>query len=336
MPIDIISGNEDGQISQAHGDVAQILLANNMNVQALRTNATLRKDEWIALDKAVVKVARERLNVVSDLMTNNLTFNVKNAMGTLVVQHETATEFTAAETTMDGVTHSSRDRQLFNLVSTPLPITHKDFQITLRNLEASRKLGQSLDTSQAEEAMRSVAETMESLTLNGLSLGDTLGFGSSSAQLFGYTNRTGRNTVSIGSNWDSSAATGATILANVLAMINSAQADNMFGPYMLYVPQAYWVELLEDFKSNSDKTIFQRLKEIPGIIDIKPADKLTANNVLLVQMTSSNVDMIVGQQPIVVSWATQGGMVLNFKVLTIMVPRIKLDAGGRSGVVHLS
>jgi hypothetical protein len=39
-------------------------------------------------------------------------------------------------------------------------------------------------------------------------------------------------------------------------------------------------------------------------------------------------------QTTVVSWEGQGGMVLYFKVMAIMVPRIKLDHGARSGVVH--
>lgn len=338
MPAELeyIEGNEEGLISGASGSVAMTLLANDMNPMSLRTNATLRKDEWIQLDKAVVTIARERLNAAADLMNLGLRFNVKNALGTLVVQHETASEFTAAEITMDGVTHSSRDRQLFNLVSTPLPVIHKDFQLTARHLAASRKLDQPLDTSQAEEAMRQVAETTEGLVLNGNSTGDILGFGTSSAQMFGYTNRTGRNTVSLPLAWDDGSKTGELILVDVLAMINAAQGDRMFGPYMLYVPQLYWVELMEDFKAQSDKTILQRIKELPGILDVKPADKLGVNNIVLVQMTRSNVDMVVGMQPTVVFWETQGGMVLNFKVMSIMVPRIKLDAGGRSGVVHMS
>ena len=334
--MDFITGNEEGIISDASGSVAMTLLANNMDPMALRTNATLRKDEWIQLDLAVVTIARERLVVTGDLLSRGLRLNVKNALGTLVVQHETASEFTAAEITMDGVTQSSRDRQLFNLVSTPLPVIHKDFQLTARHLAASRRLGQPIDTSQIEEATRQVAETIEGLVLNGNTSGDILGFGSDTAQMFGYTNRTNRNTVTLSEDWDAAGKTGEETLIDVIAMISAAQTDRMFGPYMLYVPTAYWTELMEDFKANSDKTIIQRIKELPGIIDVKVADKLTADNVLLVQMTKSNVDMVVGMQPTVVFWEAQGGMVLNFKVMAIMVPRIKLDAGNRSGVVHLS
>ena len=333
MTIDFIAPDENGVV-QAGGLVAQRLLANNMNVNALRTNATLRKDEWELLDRTVVEVARERLTVANDLISRGLVLDVPNGLGTTIVQHETISEMVAAEISMDGVTKGQNDRVLFSLVSTPLPVIHMDFQINARALAASRTGGSPLDTTQVAEATRQVAETIEGMIINGASSADLFGFGSSTAQIFGYTNRTDRNTISLGSNWDASAATGETILADVLSMITAIQADRMFGPYILYVPTNFWVPLMDDFKSNSDKTIMDRLLALPGIAEVKAADKLADDNVLLVQMTRSNVDLAIGMQPTTISWETEGGMTLFFKVMAIMVPRIKLDSGDRSGVVH--
>ena len=332
MTIDVISA-QDGTVS-GHGNVAERLIANNMDVSALRTNAVLRKDEWEQLDAALISVARERLTAAADLMDRGLVYNVPNGMGTTIVQHETVSEMTEAQVSMDGITKGENDRVTFSLVSTPLPIIHHDFQISARVLAASRTSGAPLDTTQVEEAVRQVAETTEGLVLNGYSGGDLLGFGSSSAQLFGYTNRTGRNVYSIGTDWDDAAATGSTILADVLNMISAAHGDHMFGPYVLYVPTNYWVALQDDFKPDSDKTILNRLLDISGIEAIKPADKLADDNVLLVQMTKSNVDMVVGMQPTTVEWESQGGMMMMFKVMSIMVPRVKLDHNGNSGIVH--
>ena len=64
MPIELIQANADGQITAHQSTVAGALLANNMNVNALRTNATLRKDEWELLDRAVIEIARERPDLV--------------------------------------------------------------------------------------------------------------------------------------------------------------------------------------------------------------------------------------------------------------------------------
>lgn len=329
-------GAEPGGGIQAHGDLASTLLANNMNVSSLRTATTLRKDEWLQLDTALLNVARDRLRGIADLVDAGLTFDIENGLGTTVLQHETASEFTAADVSMDGITKGEGDRQTFSLVNTPLPIVHKDFQINLRTLEASRKIGAPLDTTQAEAASRQVAERLENILFNGFAAGDLFGFGTLQAQLFGYLNRTSRNTVSLAVDWDNSAITGELILADVISMIAANQADNMFGPYMLYVPGAYWTTLMEDFKANSDKTIMRRIQELPDIMDVKAADKLPANNVVLVQMTRNNVDLIRGLEPTVVQWEGQGGMVLYFKIMAIMVPRIKIDAGTQSGVCHLS
>lgn len=336
MPVGVDIFQHNGSELQVSGSVAQRLLSNNMNPTTLRTNALLRKDEWIMLDTAVVRVARERLAGVADLMSRGLSMSVPNALGTMVVQHQTQGDTIAAEVSMDGVTRGNFDNLQYDLVNTPLPIVHRDFQLTLRHLEASRRNGIPLDTANVEAATREVVNKLEDILFNGLSANHILGFGSSSAQVYGYTTRTGRNTVTLAQNWNASGKTGQEILDDVLSMISAAQADRMYGPYMLYVPTAYWVPLSDDFKANSDKTILQRLKEIPGIIDVKPADRLTANNVVLVQLTSDVVDMIDGIQPMVVQWEEQGGMVLNFKVMAIMVPRIKIDAEGHCGVVHLS
>jgi hypothetical protein len=90
-----------------------------------------------------------------------------------------------------------------------------------------------------------------------------------------------------------------------------------------------------DFKTNSDKSIIERLLEIPNLQWIKPAAFIPAKQQVLVQLTSDVVDMLNGLQPTVVQWATDGGMVLHFKVMAIMVPRVRNgDAENQSGIVH--
>jgi len=164
--------------------------------------------------------------------------------------------------------------------------------------------------------------------------GYTLTFGGGS--LLGYRTATNRNTVSIVQNWDASGKTGSEIVSDVISMIAAAHADFMFGPYVLYVTGAYWTTLQNDFKTNSDRTILERIQAIDGISAVRPADALTANNVLLVQMSSDVVKEVIGLQPTVVQWETHGGMRINFKVMAIMVPRLGSDANGRSGIVHMS
>jgi hypothetical protein len=121
-------------------------------------------------------------------------------------------------------------------------------------------------------------------------------------------------------------------------MIGVAHADNMYGPYQLYVPIAAYVHLNMDFKANSDKSILARLLETPSLRGIKATSQLSASNIVLVQFSSDTVDWLDGVQPTVVMWESQGGMLVHFKVLAIGAPRIKADGAStpQSGIVHYS
>jgi hypothetical protein len=311
------------------GMVAQRLLDSGFNVNALRTNDTLRKDEWKLYDTALVEVARKNLIGVADLMRKGLVLRLNNALGITRVEWETVTEMTPADITMSGISESQNDRVEFALTGIPVPIIHKDFNINVRALEASRRTGQPLDTMQIERSTRMVVERIESM----LWLGYT-GLGSNNT-IFGYTNATNRNTGSVTASW-ATAATGDQYLTDLLAMIQKMVDDNMFGPWGLYVPITAFVRMGNDFKANSDKTILQRLLEVPGIEFIKPTKELTASNVVMVNFAKDVVDMIDGIQPTLVEWDSHGGFVKHFKVLAIMLPRVRNDAELQSGIVHYS
>ncbi len=305
-------------------------LANGLNMSSLRLNGVLRKEEWKIFDDAVIKEATTRLTGVADLISAGLTFNLPNALGTTILEYETESDMDPATRSMEGVTPAQRDRVDYALVTIPIHITHKDFRISLRVLEASRKLGSPLDTTQAALATRIVAESLEDALFNGA--GVVVG----TAQAYGYTTHTNRNTGTISNAWDGT-ATGEQVLADVIAMISAMQGDRMYGPYVLYVNSTYWpTGMLEDFKAASDKSVFTRLMELPDISAIKVSDDLSSTEVVLVQLTSDVVDIINGEEVQTVQWDTDGGFMINFKVMGIQVPRVKATKAGRSGIVHYS
>jgi uncharacterized linocin/CFP29 family protein len=311
----------------AMGSVAARLMASGLNVNALRTNDVLRKEEWLLFDRTVLQVARPRLVAVGDLMSRGLTMPIANAMGITVVQHETSSDMTDAEINMTGLADTQRDRLEFSPVNTPLPIIHKDFQLSLRVLTAGRRMGQPLDTTTAGIAARKVADAMESMLFNGATV--TLGGGT----IYGYRTHPSRNTGSTTASWATQG--GEAILADLLAMIDKAVTDNMFGPYVLYVSTGSFVNMLEDFKAASDKSTIQRLMEVPQLAAIRPTTQIASGDeVVLVQMATDTIDWLDGQQPTTVMWETHGGMMINFKVLAIGAPRPKADQEGRSGIVH--
>jgi len=192
----------------------------------LRTLETLRKDEWKAFDEALVEEGLIRLRGVADLLAAGLTIPVANAMGKTILEYEKVTDMNPAETTLSGVARTEDDRPEFELGTLPLPITHKDFNLNLRHLVASRSRGEPLDTTQARVAGRKVSERLEQM----LFLGGPV-FGGST--IYGYLTHPNRNQVSFVTNgsWELTAKTGSNILEDVLACITAAEADRYFGPY---------------------------------------------------------------------------------------------------------
>lgn len=298
---------------------------------ALRTNDTLRKDEWKSFDEALVEEGVIRLRAVADLINAGLTSTIPNGLGKTVREWEKVTDMLPAEHSLDGNVRTEDDRQEYLLQQLPLPITHKDFSINLRTLIASRERGESLDTTQVRTAGRLVAEATEALLLNGSSKQ----YGG--LKIYGYTTHPDRNTGGFGVGaWSAAARTGAEILADLLTMLGSLEGDRYFGPFWLYVPANTSTKLQEDFKANSDKTIMQRLLEVDALQQIRVVDQLTADNIVLVQGTRDVAEMIEGEPLQTVQWDINGGFRINFKAFQIMVPLVKSDAQGRSGVFHMS
>ncbi len=316
--------------SSGGGAVAMRLLQSGFNVNALRPNDLLRKDEWIMYDTAVVAVARQRLNAISEFLSRGLSMPLPNALGVTQIQWETISDMTEAELTMSGLPTSERDRVNYELSTMPIPIVHKDFQLNIRALEASRKTGQPLDTTQAELATRLVAEKLESMVFTGA---PSIVFGGS--QVYGLRNHPNRNTGSVAANWDS-AATGANYLADIIAAIGKAQADRMWGPYGVFVTYSAYQRMMDDFKADSDKTILQRLMEVPDIAFIKPNENVNAGGFVLVQLSSETIRMVDGIQPTMIMWESHGGFLINFKIIAIMVPQVRATQTTQSGVVHYS
>lgn len=304
----------------------------------ISTNALLRRDEWKQLDDVLVDVGRTRLGGIQDLIDNNLVFNLNNAMGTTVLEwHDVNVEMDAV-VSMDGITRSKNNRPVFGHNYLPIPIIHSDYEIGARELATSRNMGNGIDTADAAGAARAVLQKLENMLFTDIDYG----FGEKDSRnrnkIYSYLNYPDRNQVALTTAWDESGKTPAQILANITAMKAAAVAKFKFGPYMLYIPTAYEGILDEDYAiaGQSLMTTRERIMKIANIKAIKVVDTLPADNVLLVQMTSDNVRLVRGLALQNVEWKSEGGMVTNYKVMTIQVPQLRSDANGASGVVHLA
>lgn len=305
-------------------------------VKPIQVNATLRRDEWIALDEAVLGVARERLVGIADLENAGLTYTLGNALGTTVLEYHDIDDSLTAEISMDGASRAQNGRPNFGSVYLPIPIIHADYQLNLRALAASRSMSNPLDTTLAENASRKVAEKLEDMLFKDLSL--TFGGGT----IYSYVNHPDRIPQNLTLAWDNASKTAQQIYDDVLAMKQKMLNKALFGKYKLYIPTKYETILDKVFVTSVDgtqtngtnNTIREQLLKIDGLTGISVVDKLADDNVLMVRMESSTVRLVKGMAIQNVEWMSHGNFVKNYKVMTIQVPQIRSDQSGNCGIVH--
>jgi hypothetical protein len=309
----------------------------NLLVQGIMSpvmNATsLRKDEWIAMDRSVSTVARKRLRAYRDVArANSLSLD---GMSRTILEHEMMSDPGRAQVDMDGLSEGTNDAPLFTLQGIPLPITHCDFHFPKRKLMISRRGGTPLDMAMAEAASERVAESIEKTTIGiqtGLAYGKSTDYVQTS-QIYGFTNFPQRATKT-----DMSSPTGSngpTILSNWLALRDLLYGNHFYGPYVAYVSSDY-DEYLDNLFSTSEPsagTLRKRLLEIDNITDIRRLDYLTDTfTVVLVQMDSRVVRAINGMDFTTIQWESKGGMQINFKVMAIQVPQLRFDYNSQTGI----
>ncbi len=248
-------------------------------------NATsLRKEEWLELDKVVIMAARYRLRAWEDLKNNNT--HRTSIDRVMILEHETASDPGLAQVDMDGLTEGKNDSPQYQLQGLPLAITHVDFFMSKRKLDISRNNpGTSIDVRMGEAGGRRIGEAVERTTI-GIQTGvvyggsSTLasGYGRTPSAVYGYTNFAPRITKT-----NLTAPTGtnpSSTLADVLAMRDSLRLAKMYGPYMLYhtndwdqyMDNDYQVFTVSGSNYGGAKTLRQRLADIEGIMDVKRLD----------------------------------------------------------------
>jgi uncharacterized linocin/CFP29 family protein len=316
---------------ETSGPVLQRLLANNMNPDCLRDNTVLRDRDWMEMDSVVVPIAKRRMRGIGDLITRGLTYNLTDAMGTPVLAYEQESDMDAATISMEAREEGYNDRATYTPAYLPIPLIYKEFVIGARNLAAARRMGHPLDTTHAAISTRLVSEAADNLLFNG---SGTFVFNTKALQ--GYTNLTGRNTYTSMTAWTATAKTAALRFADIMEMKSTLQGDRMWGPYAVYVPQAYERYLDEDYSTYTGQTLRQRILSVEGIEVVAGSDWLATGSILMVNLQPETTRMVVGFQPRLVSWDSPSGMAAHFRCMAIMVPQLRLDKDGRSGIAHWS
>lgn len=296
----------------------------------LTTNApsTLRYEEWKEFDTIVIDVIKQRVQVYNDLVGAGLIYNIGNGLAKSILFSQNVSDITPARIGMDPLTQSERDRPHYDLVGLPLPVIFKDLSFNIREIEESRNGSTPLDTTSLRLAATRVAEKVDQLIL-GVNSEGAYGYGGFA--VYGLTNFPSRQTHTMTAF---ASQTGATLVADVLAMRQKAYNKFIFGPFVLYNSPSFDAILDKDYsESKGDWTARQRILEIRGIERMQTVDWLTGNKMILVPLRGDQVQVVNGLEVTTIQWETEGGMAVHFKIMCIKVPRLRTDQNGSSGII---
>lgn len=338
------------------------LTANDVSLPVFN-ETMLRKQEWIELDRVVLRAARYRLRAWADLSAAN-SYGGFDGMAKTMLEHETMSDPGEAVVDMDGLSDGRNDAPTYQLQGLPLPITHCDFWIPKRKLLSSRQTGTPIDTTMAEAAGRRIGEKLET-TLIGNATGITYGgqnnpsYGRTS-KVYGYLNFTPRLTYTSLTAPTAGGWTPKTLIDEILAIRQLLQANKFFGPYMIYTSNDWDRYLDADYAYvvtsgavSPSQTLRNRIRQLPDVQDIRRLDMLFATaptaggpgytgmgltlnpfTLVVVQMTQDVARAVNGMDISTIQWESHGGLRLNFKVMTIQAPQLRADKYNNSGILQ--
>ena len=297
------------------------------NEGLLVSNATtLRHDEGIMYDEAMVATAKKRLTLTSLLRSKGLTKNL-GGLGVLLSMYERSGELKGANIDMDGATRGDQDALTLDERGVPIPIFHKEYNINTRKLIVSRQTGQALDTSMAEATTRTVSEEIETHIYNGVP-----DFSYSGQTIYGLTTHPDRATGALAADWTS--AGGEAIVADTKTMLNALRVNKKYGPYTMIIAADAWINVNDDYSANKgDNTIKDRIEKFPEITEVIVGEYLSDGQVLLVQMETDVLDLAIGQDMDNIEWKTQP-FATEYMIFSALAIRVKSDKNGNSGVAH--
>jgi len=278
----------------------------------------------------VFPVLADQLNLVQALEGAGLTTDI--SMAHTISTWRVATDLTEAEHNMDARTRSEEDQVSFTKQGVPVPLTHKDYRIGHRELKESRNMGTGLDTMMARSAARKVSEALEDLVIDGLPDLQIQDNGTV-MNLPGLRNHQDREQYS-GSSW----STPDNVTTDLNSMIERLERNNFEAG-----GRGYWLihgtgiksKLREDYDSDGDKSVAGRVDQMSEIQNRLYVPRMPDGEAVLLKPVPEVIDIARdpdGTQNI--QWSSHGGMENQFKVLSLMAPRLKSQADGSMGVVH--
>ena len=310
-------------------------LIDDVNGNIINNVGTLRHEDHRAIMDQLIEIRRRSLNGIADLQAAGL--SSPESVGTMLVGTEAINEFQAAKRDMNPTSLQDNVTD-FQLVYTPLPITHQSWRIAFRQMGFGYKRSIGLS-----ESVRQVAESLEDMLFNGASdiVVDTNG---TLSTIQGYTNATNRSTSQNLGDWAiGTAAENAKILDDVLGMVSeifTEGAVSVPNSCVLYVSNNAWTNFQNDYSltTGSTRTVKERVEAISEIREVKPAEKLaggTKGTGMLVEMSDRTVELATASDIVTIPHIRTSDIDDQvFTTYAIMVQILKTDRNDNMGIVE--
>lgn len=303
--------------------------------RSFRTLAPLQDKAQVVIDRAVVEVGLERLTLAADIMAAGLTYTLGDPLSVTQLEWYSTNKVGSAQRTMSPSARGENKLPIVTPNRLPIYLTTDKFELDIRTLKMSQRVGTPLDTSLVKQSTRAVNEAIEDAAINGATTLDGVALAVGGYSAPGILNAPNAETQALtAAAWDSSVV-GTTVLAEVQAMKGKLTANKKYGPYRLYVSTAISEALDGDYDTTNPSaglTVRQRLLKLEGLEAIRTADLLPSTKAVLVQMTSDVIDMVIGQKPTAIPWTSLDGFTIHNLVMAIMIPRVRSDYNGDSGI----
>lgn len=349
---DIQTGTGLNVLGNAPAGVVERIMAYNHDYErAIRAYSPLRPREQILFDNTVVTEFADRLQVVRRLIASGLTFRLTRPFAHAQIEHGQEGNTEGATRSRNPLARSEWDMIERQPVLTPIYYTFADFQLTLPDLETSRNTGVGLDVSLIRNKARDIAEDIEDAVINGPGV-QVLG-----SNAYGLLNAPNVNTFNLsgGLTWDNPSKTGEQILADMNSIFSAFDAIRAFGPIDIWLPVSWYNAL--NFKRRDvtvDRTVFQDIGDLRRgnqPVFIGQADRLPEDQMVAYIRSSNVLDVVVGDfggqkadddpnvpdtNPVPITvfpWQEKAGLVLNWKLIACVIPRIKNTMAGVSGII---
>lgn len=290
------------------------------------------------IDRGVTEVALERLNVVRWMQSNGLTTPLPDWLGHVNIKWQKRTRGGGNPQfgMLPDITVRREDwKPSLEYDQLPVYIITEHFTIHPRlfaewQLAVSRgQVDAPLDVTMVNDATRRMNEAVELATIEGPPI-----------QVNGVTVPgllDAPNTYEYTGNESWLLKDGPEIYTEVKKMMQKSRDKRHFGPWALVISSDVGDHLDDDYVTTmaNTKTIRSRLMEIEGLEEIVTADMMPTDSAVLVEKSKTNLDLLVGLQPTVLSWLEGPPMIAirRYIMIACVILRMREDAEGQGGIV---